>query len=99
MGKSFYRRVQLDYTHSQTIFELVRLSMTLALTLVFSVNVFVYFLSSLRARTAKTLLCRKVGFPPIPERVPKSAENSPFAQNGAKRAVFRTFWHFRFPGR
>ena len=38
----------------------------------------VYFLSSLRAQTAKTLICRKSGFSPIPERVPKSAENHTF---------------------
>ena len=38
----------------------------------------VYFMSSLRGQTAKTLICTKVGFPPIPERVPKSAREPHF---------------------
>ena len=49
----------------------------------------VYFLSSLRARTAKTLICTKVGFLPIPERAPRSAQNRTFC------ALFTHFLHKR----
>ena len=46
----------------------------------------VYFRSSRRAQTAKKFFsAQKVGFPPIPERVPKSAENRTFC---VKRAHF-----------
>ena len=38
----------------------------------------VYFLSSLRARTAKTLMCAKSGISPIPERAPKCVQNRIF---------------------
>ena len=53
----------------------------------------VYFNLSHRAQKAKTLICAKVGFPPIPERAPKSAPKAHFWRSFCtKSALFEHFW-------
>ena len=55
-------------------------------------SIFVYFLSSLGAQTAKS--AQKVGSPPIPERVRKKCWKPHFLRKKcAKSAVRGTFWH------
>ena len=60
---------------------------------------FVYFLSSLRAQTAKILICTKSGVAADPRKIDcqKVRKTSPSAQKVrtfyAKSAVFRTSWH------
>ena len=49
----------------------------------------VYFLSSLRAQKKKNESAQKVGFPPIPERVPKNVQkNSTFCVKSARKMRF-----------
>ena len=72
----------------------------------YSVSSLVYFTSSLRARTAKTLICtKKVGFRPIPERAPKVRKTALFAyflhifytKNAVLHTFWRSFWNRRNP--
>ena len=57
----------------------------------------VYFLSSLRAQTAKTLICRESGVSTDYRKSAKNCGKPHFLRkkcaNNAQNAVFRTFWH------
>ena len=54
---------------------------------------FVYFVSSLRAQTAKTLICTKSGVSADPRKSTKKCGKPHFLRKKcAKSALFRTFW-------